>query len=132
VQARAQLPETQYGAVDVQSALDAQLDDAFGSQTDFVQVKPAAQVFEGPHGGRHWPFAQTLLPAHWLEKVQTAVAGWQAPATHESPAAQSAAVVHLQGPFVPPHTGAASTATFASPASDVAFPSGAASGAASA
>jgi hypothetical protein len=132
-----QLPETQNGAVPVQSAFVVQVVcEASGTHTDLVHVNPAVQLVEPPQPGRHWPLSQTSAPPHSLESVQTSAEAVQAPATQSSPLVQSVSFVQAHGPFDPPQTGFTGASLFASDpasvfASDLASESDLASPAAS-
>jgi len=120
VQASAQLPDTQKGAVaEVHWLLDVHVvPDGVGSHTESVQVKPVAHGSAALQVATHWPFAQTSPSAHWLERVHTVEVASQAPATHVWPVAQSLASVHAQGPFVPPQTGAVNPSDVSTAASE--------------
>jgi len=76
-----------------------------GWQTLLSHVKPAAHGVDSQLT-RHWPSAQTFPVSHSLENLHVLTGEVHEPATHAWPLAQSVAavaVVHGQGPAVPPH-----------------------------
>jgi hypothetical protein len=102
VQAATQVPATQNGSADVQSAFDLHAAVALGWHVPLVHVSPAGHVDDVVQPGTHCPLSQRSPAAHWFEYLQTAALGWHAPATHWSPFEQSVVLVQGHGPFVPP------------------------------
>jgi hypothetical protein len=100
-----QVPDTQIGALAGHCALVWHvLAGGLGTHAPLSQVEPVGQAFV-EQSGRHWPLSQTSPAGHWLEYWQAFEAAVQVPPAHVWPGAQSAFVVHAQGPRSPPQVG---------------------------